>query len=286
MKRSGQTTVTIEAQLHTSAATAQLTRIDVHEAGEHIMREQALCWLDLCLTPRLRGARACYPDRWSAHRFVQIGELFFVPAGATLHARTEVGTLTSLVCRIDPQLITKWFEGDLQWTERRLGAALDIRDTNIRCLLMRLTTEVIHPGFASEMLLELIAAQLAIELRRYCTCARHFTCKSGLAAWRLSLIDERVRQLGKAPSLAELADLCSLSVRQLSRGFRVSRDCSIGHYVEQSRIEQAKRLLIAGESAQTVAHSLGFSSPSSFSYAFRRATGLCPRRFRQLAGTR
>jgi len=72
-----------------------------------------------------------------------------------------------------------------------------------------------------------------------------------------------------------------LSVRQLTRGFRTSRGCSIGDYVVHSRIDTAKRLLGTSESVKSIAYSIGFSSTSSFSYAFRRATGTTPRQFRQ-----
>lgn len=276
------TIATIEAELRAEVATAQIIRFDMREACEHQLRDEGTFWLDLCLTPR-PAAQACYPKRWGAQRFERIGDLFFVPPGEVLRARSECGKQISIVCRLQPELIEKWFDGELKWTDARLEAALDIRDQSIRCLLMRTTREVSHPGFASEMILELIASQLAIELGRYCASVKQSAAKRGMPAWRLKLIDERVQELGKAPSLTELAKLCNLSVRQLSRGFRVSRGCSIGHYVEQSRVEQAKRLLISGNSVKEVAYSLGFASLSSFSYAFRRATGACPRQFRRLA---
>jgi AraC family transcriptional regulator len=85
----------------------------------------------------------------------------------------------------------------------------------------------------------------------------------------------------EAPTLAELAALCRLSVRQLTRGFRASRGCSVGEYVAQSQVDHARQLLARDESVKAVAHSLGFSSPSKFSSAFRRATGQTPRQFRQ-----
>jgi AraC-like DNA-binding protein len=78
----------------------------------------------------------------------------------------------------------------------------------------------------------------------------------------------------------ELAALCKLSVRQLTRGFRASRDCSIGDYVANSRIERAKRLLTSDQSIKTIAYSLGFNSSSGFCFAFRRATGMTPGEFR------
>ena len=138
-----------------------------------------------------------------------------------------------------------------------------------------------HPGLAATKMLELLGAELAIELGRYCYEVAERPVTGGLAGWRLRLIDERLDESLAPPSLQELADLCSLSVRQLTRGFRVSRACSIGDYMEQRRMEAAKRLLMEGESVKSIAFAMGFASPSSFTFAFRRAVGTSPSTFRQ-----
>jgi AraC family transcriptional regulator len=39
-----------------------------------------------------------------------------------------------------------------------------------------------------------------------------------------------------------------------------------------------------GESVKTIAFSMGFASPSSFTFAFRRAVGASPSTFRQRQG--
>jgi AraC family transcriptional regulator len=72
-------------------------------------------------------------------------------------------------------------------------------------------------------------------------------------------------------------------VRQLTRGFRVSRGCSIGDYLAQARIDMAKRRLASEESIKAVAIAMGFGSPSNFTSAFRRSTGMTPGQFRQRA---
>jgi AraC family transcriptional regulator len=97
----------------------------------------------------------------------------------------------------------------------------------------------------------------------------------------MRLIDDRLRESLAAPTLSELATLCNMSVRQLTRAFRTSRRRSIGDHMAQCRLDHAKRLLTDDRSIKSVAYSLGFSSPSSFSYAFRRATGQSPREFQQ-----
>jgi AraC family transcriptional regulator len=274
--------MTIEAELRVPAATAQLARFTIAEPGDDILCAEHAYWLDLCLTPRPPNARACYRDRWAAGHFERIGEIFLVPPGEVMRAKSDGGDpQSSILCHLGKEPIQAWFGGDLKWTDRRLKAGLDIEDANIRGLLKRLAHELRHPGFASEVLVELIAAQLAIELGRYCADITESPATGGLAAWRLRLIDERLNEVRQPPTLAELAQLCKLSVRQLTRGFRRSRGCSIGEHVAQSRLKNAQRLLATGQSVKAIAYSLGFASPSSFSYAFRRAVGETPRQFRQ-----
>ena len=283
MERATGNVMTIEAELRVPVATAQLVRFHFPEPADNMFCQDRY-QLDLCLTPRPRNARACYPDRWSLDRFERIGNVFLVPPGEAMLARSDdCGQQTSIICQLHPESMRAWFDGDLEWDARRLMAGLDIREGNIRSLLLRLAEEARNPGFASDVLVELIATQLAIELARYCTATNDDTQVRGLAPWRLRLIDERSREEGKSPTLAELAALCGLSVRQLTRGFRASRGCSIGDYVERCRVEHARRLLAADQSVKAIAYSLGFASPSGFCFAFRRATGETPREFRQRA---
>jgi AraC family transcriptional regulator len=271
----------VEAELRVPIATAQLVRFHIAGPADDILREDETYWLDLCLTPRPRNARACYRDRWAPDHFERIGDVFLVPPGETMRAKSDGGRpQASILCHLRREPVQAWFGGDLAWTDRRLKAGLDIEDAHIRALLLRLAEELRHPGFASEALVELIAAQMSIELARYCAAITEAPAAGSLAAWRLRLIDERLRE-EQAPTLSELAGLCKLSVRQLTRGFRKSRGCSIGEHMAQSRLENAKRLLAIGESVKAIAYSLGFASPSSFSYAFRRSVGQTPREFRQ-----
>ena len=282
MERPENGMMTIEAELRVPAATVQLVHFLFLEPISGAMREDEEYRLDLCLTPRPRNARACYPDRWAPHRFERLGPVWLLPPGETLQACSDGGRRQrSLVCHLRPEQMQTWLQCDLEWTDRRLAAILDIPDANIRGLLLRLADEVRQPGFASEMLVELICAQIAIELGRYCAAVNEGPVTGGLAPWRLRLIEERLREVQAAPTLSELAELCKLSVRQLTRGFRASRGCSIGDHVARSRLDQAKRLLSSDQSVKAIAYSLGFSSPSSFSYAFRRLLGETPRQFRQ-----
>jgi AraC family transcriptional regulator len=271
----------VAAEVRVPVATAQLVKLHVIEPIDIVMMDRDAYWLEMCLEPRPRNARACYLDHWTAQRFEHIGKLYLLPPGETIQTRSDGGPPhASILCHIRPESVSQWFDGALQWTDRRLQASLDIADANIRGLLLRLAEEMRHPGFASNMLVELIAAQLAIELGRYFVQFDDIPTVGALARWRLQIIDERLRDAQDIPTLSELAALCKLSVRQLTRGFRASRDCSIGEYVEGARVDRARELLTGDMSIKSIAYSLSFTSSSAFCFAFRRATGMTPGEFR------
>src|SRR5262245_47777458 len=159
MQRHDDELMTIDGELRAPGATVQLVRWHLPEPVDYVLVEEKDCRLDLCLTPRPHDARACYLDRWSPHRFERIGEVFVLPPGEPLHVRSDRAHQASIVCELHPEPMRQWLDGDLEWTERRLEASLDFQDANVRSLLLRLAEETRHPGFAGQMLAELIVAQ-------------------------------------------------------------------------------------------------------------------------------
>lgn len=273
----------LEAEMHTPFGEVQLLRrnwiepIDISGVGSNHH-------LELSLLPRTPDARGCFPDRWGASRFEPIGEMFLMPAGETVRAKSGRCQQSSIVCNLRPDAVATWLDNDLEWTVGRLQVCLNIGNPVIRNLLFRLGEEIRHPGFATEALAELMIGQIAIELTRQLMGVEDNRAAGGLVPWRLRLIEDRLAEPAGAVSLVELANLCRLSVRQLTRGFRASRGCSIGSYIADSRIEHAKRLLAADECVKSVAYAMGFSSPSNFSVTFRRATGATPSEYRHRNG--
>jgi AraC family transcriptional regulator len=276
--------VTVEAELRLPIATVQIMHFHLLEPIDAVMHEDRDLRLDLCITARMPNARMSFLDRWDPRRFEKIGRAFLVPPRRDLRARSDGGRQASIVCQLSSERLAQWFGAGPEIAERQLEASVDVTSPSIQTLMLRLGKEARHPGFATDVLGEAMAVQIAVEVGRYFSRVADLPKTGGLAPWRLRLIDERLHDVRRPPTLAELAGLCSLSVRQLTRGFRVSRGCSIADYVAQSRIETAKRLLLTGESVKSVAYSMGFASPSSFCYAFRMATGESPRQFRQERG--
>lgn len=277
-------TMCIDAQLETVGVHAQIVRFDIPEPTDSRHALSDAYHVNMCLTPRPLQSRGGYRHRWGPHRLERLGDVFVIPPGEELFIRGGSGRQASLVCTIDAALVHDLAGRALAWDDPHLAAALDIAGAQMRALLFRITAEVRHPGLAAQRMLGFLGGELAIELARHSLEIAERPATGGLSGWRLRLIDERLADDLAAPSLEELAKLCALSVRQLTRGFRVSRACSIGDYVEQRRMEAAKRLLMEGESVKTIAFSMGFASPSSFTFAFRRAVGASPSTFRQRQG--
>lgn len=275
-----QPSVTIEAQAQSGVLRAQIVGFHIPQPTDSVLRDDRAYQLNFCLTPRPLYTRAAYPAHWGPHRYDPLGEIFLIPPGEELHIKGGAGEQASLTCQLEVEALHAILGETLEWTDERLADALDITNSRIRNLLFRLTEEIRHPGFAGSRMIEFLGGELAIELGRFCLEVVERPVTGGLASWRLRRIDERLGDDPTAPSLDELAKLCGISVRQLTRGFRTSRGSSIGDYIEQRRMETAKRLLMAGNSVKTIAFAMGFASPSSFTYAFRRAVGISPTHFR------
>jgi AraC family transcriptional regulator len=274
--------VEVKAELKAPTALVQLVRYHFHEPPDSSFRVDGKLRVELCLMARHPSARACFCDHWNTHRFERIGDLFVTPPNSTMLVRSdEVDSLTSVVCELDLEPVMELFDKPPRVHDRWLMASLDVRNTELRTLLLRLAREARRPGFASEILVESIAGQMAVEMFRHGTAIAQGLVYGGLAPWQLRAIDERLSEAREAPTLRVLAELCRISVRQLTRGFRTSRGCSIGAYVINRQMEHAKTLLATDESVASVAKALGFSSSANFCFAFRRAMGITPGQFRQ-----
>lgn len=274
-------TVKVEAELQLGGAHVWLVQLDHERPDEHMFLRPDQYWVDLCLTPRRPNARARYVNLWGPHRFSNLGSMIALPPKFKLHLKSEGGKHISLICALEANLVDRWLPAQFEWTDRRLEACLNVSNATIRSLLLNLAHEMRHPGVGTWELSQSITQMMSIELARNLIAMDEPTEHGGLAAWRLRIIDERLARPGKWPTLSELALDCGVSVRHLTRGFRTSRGCSIGDYLAQQRIDAAKRRLTTEESIKSVALSTGFSSQSTFTYSFRRATGVPPHEYRK-----
>ena len=87
-------------------------------------------------------------------------------------------------------------------------------------------------------------------------------------------------------AVADLASVACLSTFYFTRAFSAAVGMPPHRYVSQRRLERAKTMIGAGvTSIEEMAFMCGFSSQSSFTRAFRRATGLTPAMYRRQFGS-
>ena len=88
--------------------------------------------------------------------------------------------------------------------------------------------------------------------------------------------------LDRTIALRDLATRAGLSVHHFARAFRTSAGVTPRVYVEEQRIERAKRLLAESDhSLAEIAIETGLGTQSRFTTTFKRRTGFTPAQFRR-----
>jgi transcriptional regulator GlxA family with amidase domain len=86
-----------------------------------------------------------------------------------------------------------------------------------------------------------------------------------------------------AHAVAAVLKHCAIPERSLKRRFTTATGSALITYVQNLRIEEAKRLLEAGDSpAEDVAALVGYENPAFFRRLFKRVTGLTPGGYRRM----
>src|SRR6476620_7433159 len=107
---------------------------------------------------------------------------------------------------------------------------------------------------------------------------RKSAVRGGLAGWQQRIVTAYIEDhLADPISLADLTDLVGLSTYHFCRAFKQSFGIPPHRYHTSRRIDRAKALLAKpAPSVTKIGLTVGFSETSSFTAAFRKATGFTP----------
>jgi AraC-like DNA-binding protein len=84
---------------------------------------------------------------------------------------------------------------------------------------------------------------------------------------------------GDSRTVEQWAASCAVSVRTFTRRFQAETGVSFSEWRTRLRVQAAMAALTAGSAVAAVARGVGFESPSAFTTAFRRETGVTPLAF-------
>ena len=208
-------------------------------------------------------------------------KLVFVPAGAEFHDRHTPRTqLSAIYFHFSPDTLAGqdaaalsprlFFENEFLWgTVQKLKEMME------------------DPAFDNPSYFEALGTLLAHELLRARPASPDSQppARGGLAPWQQRAVTGYIEEhLAETIPLATLAGLVRLSPYYFCRAFKQSLGVPPHRYHINRRIELAKRMLL--DRQQSVTHigmALGFGETSSFSAAFRKATGTTPTSYQRSA---
>jgi AraC family transcriptional regulator len=168
---------------------------------------------------------------------------------------------------------------------RSIRYACGVQDELINQIGLSVLSEM--PTAAGRMLVEtsslLLAARLAHSHSETELTQSPIGSGHGLDGGRLRRVLAYVEEhLAEDITVADLANVACLSIFHFTRAFAGATGVPPHRYVSRRRLETARAMIATGRtSLSEIAHDCRFSSQSSFTRAFRRATGMTPAEYRR-----
>jgi AraC family transcriptional regulator len=237
-------------------------------------------YVDYSLMPRSARSRLYYTDQRPTP---PPGQIVFIPVGSVFAAHNDPCEQRLLCLTFEHERTLALFENEDRQVD--LAPCFDVRAPRVRQTMARLVEEVRAPGFAHDILLESLALTVIVELQRHLRERRQpaDAPRGRMAQWRLKRLRERIEAGLEGPfTTAQLAAECGMSPRHLIRTFKNTVGTTLSDYIAAARIQRAKDQLRERELLiKVVASNCGFQSAAAFSAAFRHATGVTPKAFRE-----
>lgn len=269
-----------------SSATIEIADIEFDGSEfEGVERRSLLRW-----RTKPHGADMTWSFDHERH-YTSVGNLMFLPANLPFKAKPGIATKShrNLLCQFGSELDARISEQAGPWTKGQLAVISDIRSDQIEFTLQRLSHELMHPGFASSLLLESLLATLAVDIGRYFHRVEHNDPPPIAASRRCTLSENDLQRIkdfihgarGGCPTSGQLADLCGMTISSFRLHFKQATGTSVHNFVEQLQLQRAKNMLInTSMLMKEIAYELGFTHQATFTSSFRRMTGLSPSEYR------
>jgi len=211
------------------------------------------------------------------------GSILFTPAcGVTRVRKRDRGRFCSLAVQIPPSALER-VDDDSGLARLILQPQAGTGDAELCRVIGAMYEEMNAPGPAGPLYKETLGVQLLVQLVRHAANLVLTTRKGGLAGWQLRRAIEALEaDLGRPPSLHQLAGQVGLSPSHFCTAFRQSAGLPPHQFLLRSRVARAKRLMADRRLSLTeVALQSGFAGPCQFATTFRRLEGMTPTAYRR-----
>jgi AraC family transcriptional regulator len=159
----------------------------------------------------------------------------------------------------------------------KLDRVCNYSDGLLLWLITRLYDEFCVMGPASELVIEGLALEIAVEVSR----RPRIALERKPPLWLEQVAEMLNERFADSLTLREIARTVGIHPVHLARTFRQHYQCTVGDYVRKLRIEFAcRQVLNSSMSLPEIALAAGFSDQSQFSRTFKRAMGITPASFR------
>lgn len=224
------------------------------------------------------GAAACYQVGNVTSRVLPVGNVMLVPAEAIVNAVGAGGDLRIAACSVKGGILPPDFDPT---DTAQLMLCNDVANRDVKMAMRRLALEAMAPGLDSGALVDALVQAMKVDIARYFRAGRH-QARGMLARWQVNRIEEFVQQnLSRPLTVTDLADVAQISPGHLMRSFRKTMGMTVHQYVTERRMDRACYLLSETQTPlKKLAADLGFATASSFTFAFRKAMGVTPGRYR------
>jgi AraC family transcriptional regulator len=210
------------------------------------------------------------------------GKLVFVPSGHEYYDWQEPSRLArAAYFYFDPAMLPL----DTGHANVSVAPRLFFEDAGLWNIAIRLKALVEGPEAVDRLYCESLGVVLTHELVRLGSPVPRVEppVRGGLAGWQERTVANYIEEhVADQISLSTLAQLARLSPYHFSRAFKHTFGMPPHRFHTHRRIERAKSLLAnAAASVTSVGMEVGFCETSSFSAAFRKATGVTPTGFQR-----
>lgn len=222
-------------------------------------------------------------ERQQVEQFCK-GEIVIIPAGVR-HKSISKGESDSTALILEPDSIAHIAYEAIDGEGMELVPHFAKPDPLIYQIGLSLHSEIKSNGLGSRLYVDsLITALSAHLIRHYCATQPNIPLYAGgLPRYQLKRAIAYINEhLDQDINLAEIAQAVGMSRYYFIRLFKQSMGVTPYKYLNQQRVEQAKRLLKQREIAiADIALRCGFANQSHFTKHFRQITGTTPKAYRE-----